>query len=74
MLNIQIRHIDGSLNEYSEKESILRDLKILQEQGYEGKELINQLISDDWAAPPTSLKLSGTDANGAGINIEIFYE
>jgi hypothetical protein len=37
----------------------LSELSSLQAQGFSGKELIQCLLTDDWAAPPLMVDISG---------------
>lgn len=39
------------LSEWEEDEAIIDTLNELMALGYEGKELVNQLLTDDWGAP-----------------------
>ena len=55
MIQVSIRFVDGGFQEYSESTDFLSRLTELQNQGYEGRELINTLITDDWGAPPLSV-------------------
>jgi hypothetical protein len=49
-------------------------LERLEREGYKGKHLINEWITDDWAAPPIRLKLTGTLTDGRRIDRTIGYD
>lgn len=73
MVQVTIRFVDRSLQEYSESSDIGSRALELQKQGYEGKELINALISDDWGPPPSSVHIKGKLPNGSEIDLQIPY-
>ena len=68
MIQITIRCVDGSLQEFTETKEFLLRLSELKDQGYEGKSLIDRLITDDWAAPPVFVEVKGSE-----INLKIPY-
>ncbi len=73
MIQVSIKLVDGGLQELTEEDEFICQLEILQNQGYEGKELIHQLLTDDWGAPPVYVDISGTTSNGSVVNIRIPY-
>lgn len=74
MIRITIRFVDGGLQEFTESSDFLYRLTKLQDQGYEGKELINNLITDDWGPPPLSVQINGKNPNGSKIDLLIPYK
>jgi hypothetical protein len=46
----------------------------LREDGFEGKELIHELLTDDWGPPPTGIYLKGTLDDGTDVDLYIPYE
>jgi len=68
MIRVTIRFVDGSLQEYTETKDFLLRLSELKEQGYEGKDLVNRLITDDWGAPPVFVQIKGSE-----IDLQIPY-
>jgi hypothetical protein len=74
MIQVSIRLIDGSLDEYSESDEFISTLHSLQDQGYTGKLLIHQLITDDWGAPPIVVDISGVTSTGINVKVKIPYE
>jgi hypothetical protein len=74
MVNISIYFVDGSMSEYEENDLFILQLRKLQNNGFQGKSLINTLISDDWGAPPSSVILKGKLSDGSEINESIRYE
>ena len=73
MIKISIRFVNGSLQEYPESKELLSRFTKLQKQGYEGKELINTLITDDWGVPPLSVEIVGKAPDGSDVNLQIYY-
>lgn len=73
-LTIDIRFADGSFQQFSESEQLLNQLSNLEAQCFEGKEIIDRLFGDDWAAPPTFIKISGKLINGSMANYSISYD
>lgn len=65
---------DGSMSEYEENNFFILQLRKLQNNGYQGKSLIDALISDDLGAPPSSVILKGKLNDGSEINESILYE
>ena len=58
-LSITVRTVDGGAH----------DLEYVT-----GRELINEMVSDDWGAPPTSLVFRGVAESGSRISITIGYD
>ena len=52
----------------------LQKLRQLESEGYQGKSLIDTLISDDWGAPPRGVLLKGILSNGQKIDENIRYD
>jgi hypothetical protein len=73
MINVTIRFVDGSLKEFKKDDSFLAQLKALQNEGYEGKQLINELITDDWGPPPVIIEIKGKKTDGSSVNLTIPY-
>jgi hypothetical protein len=74
MVQVSIRFVDGGFQEYSESSDFLLRLTELQNQGHEGRALINALISDDWGAPPLCVQIKGKGLNGSEIDLQITYD
>ena len=73
MIEVSIKLVDGGLQEYTEGDCFVSRLDSLQRQGYEGKKLVHELITDDWGAPPIYVDITGTTSKGTAINIRIPY-
>lgn len=67
-IHVSVRLIDGGLQEFHEGPAFLVRLRSLQARGIEGRELIHQLLTDDWAAPPTVVIISGIAPDGRRID------
>ncbi|BCV58979.1 hypothetical protein [Shewanella algae] len=74
MILVSISLVDGGLQEFEESDSFLQRLDQLKSEGYEGKSLIHELITDDWGAPPLYVKISGKTSQGQEINEHIPYQ
>lgn len=72
-IKVSIRLVDGGLQEYDESQFFLQKMHSLQSQGFKGKQLIHYLITDDWGAPPTVVKISGKDSDGKSFEVRIPY-
>ncbi|MEA3487387.1 MAG: hypothetical protein U9R20_06995 [Thermodesulfobacteriota bacterium] len=68
MIQVTIRFVDGSLHEFTETKDFLLRLSDLKEQGYEGKDLVNRLITDDWSVPPLFVQIKDSE-----IDLQIPY-
>ena len=55
---ISVRTVDGGVQDVTEDS---------------GKELIHQLVSNDWAAPPTALEIVATTDDGQKVRITVPY-
>ena len=73
MIKISIRFVDDGYEEYSEPDSFFRQYQELKCQGYEGKALVHELLTDDWGAPPLFVNLSGKLEDGTDIDETISY-
>jgi hypothetical protein len=67
MVRVSVSAIDGSLQEWDEADDIVTRLLVLQRDGLRGRALVDQLITDDWAAPPLTVKISGTTLTGVVV-------
>ena len=74
MIKIIVRLVDGGLQEFTENDLFITRLHALQVAGYKGKELIHELITDDWGVPPLNIEITGTTSEGKNINESIPYE
>ena len=63
-VTVSIHLVNGGLQEFRERPGFLERLRVLQARGVEGKALIGQLITDDWAAPPRVVIISGVGPDG----------
>lgn len=73
VLRVTTRHVDGSMCEFDVGQELLDALRDLQAQGLEGKRLIHQLLTDDWAAPPVLVDITGIDDAGQVVEVRIPY-
>jgi hypothetical protein len=73
-VTVSIRLIDGGFHEYTTGTAILEELRAFEQQGLSGRSLIDNLISDDWGAPPTSVTISGKDEDGKDFVQSISYD
>lgn len=73
-ITVSIRLINGGFHEFTKGPEILQKFKSLQLEGYSGRPLIDNLITDDWGAPPVVVTISGTDENGNKVVHTIPYE
>ncbi len=67
-IHVSVQLVDGGLQEFQEGPAFLVRLRALQARGVEGKQLIHQLLSDDWAAPPTVVIIAGKGTDGRPID------
>ena len=74
MIQVSISLVDGGLQEFEESDSFVLRLDQLRSQGYEGRSLIHELITDDWGAPPVYVKISGKTSKGQEVNEHIPYQ
>ena len=72
-IKVSIRLADGGLQEFNRDSDFLQQLRSLQSQGFSGKQLVHRLLTDDWAAPPTVIEISGMDSEGKNFEIRIPY-
>jgi hypothetical protein len=56
---VKIHFANGDFQEFTKGPEFLSELSSLQAQGFSGKELIQCLLTDDWAAPPLMVDISG---------------
>lgn len=73
MVKVTTKCVDGSMSEYIDDMSLIEKLFRLKEDGYEGRELIEELFTDDWGAPPTLIEIEWTDDHGAKQSEVICY-
>ena len=68
-----VNRVDGSQLDIEGDPRDIARLQQLRIEGYEGRELIDALITDDWGAPPTTVVISIALANGATETVVIEY-
>jgi hypothetical protein len=73
-LRVVARLVDGGEHDFSYGQEFLNRLADLEARGYNGKELIHALITDDWAAPPVVVTVDGTDADGRQVQRVLPYD
>ncbi len=72
-LTAKVRHVDGSLSEFPLSLSYLGKLHRLQAQGLKGKDLVDELLTNDWDAPPLVVDLFDQQLDGTPVRIKIPY-
>lgn len=72
-ISIVVSHVDGSQSDLEYPESLLGRLRELREQGFSGKRLVHELLTDDWGAPPRFVRISGM-SRGKVVDEVIPYE
>ena len=73
MIKVEIRLADGAYHEFAGDPELYNKLLALQAGGFQGKELIDQLLANDWSAPPTVVTIYGTDPAGKSFRHFIPY-
>ncbi|MBT9462532.1 hypothetical protein [Hydrogenophaga sp.] len=71
-VKVSIVYADDSYSEEYFEIGVLAKHDRLIHQGKTGKQLIDELITDDWAAPPRKVTLTFQGATGQQM-IELFY-
>jgi len=56
---VKIHFANGDFQEFTKGPEFLSELSSLQAQGLSGKDLIQCLLTDDWAAPPLVVEITG---------------
>ncbi len=74
MLEVSLFTVDGGLQEFNAKNSIIAKLSALRRDDCKGKELIHALFTDDWGAPLVGVKIRGTLDDGTLVDEYIPYE
>ena len=74
MLKIEIHLVNGGLLDLEESDSFWHRLVDLQKCGFAGKELIHELISDDWGPPPRLVCIQGSLIDGTKIDVTLPYD
>ena len=73
-VKVDIRLADGGAQDWHEGPEFLARLAAPGARGVAGKELIHQLITDDWAAPPVIVTISWVDPSGHARKRQIEYD
>jgi len=74
MLKVSVSTVDGGLQEFNEPDSIITKLSALRHDGYEGKQLVHELLTDDWGPPPVGVRIRGKLKDGTCIDEYIPYK
>jgi hypothetical protein len=73
-VKVYVKFADGGARDWQTPQQILATYSKLHGDGLSGKKLIDELFSDDWAAPPQLVVLSWTNSDGQSSEIVIPYE
>jgi hypothetical protein len=68
MLKVEVSLADGGAMDWAVPDATYTRLLELRRDGWEGRELIDTLLTDDWAAPPSGVRLVGTLKDGTEID------
>jgi hypothetical protein len=68
MLKVEVSLVDGGAMDWSVDDSVYRRLLELRNDGLEGRDLVDSLLTDDWGAPPTGVRLAGMLEDGTKID------
>lgn len=69
-----VTRVDGSQQLIEGESDDLRRFRDLTAQGYTGRRLLDELITDDWGAPPAFVVISTHPAGGSPIAISVRYD
>lgn len=73
-VNVTIEFVDGSRSEAQYGPALMERYSELLAQGLGGRRLVNELLTDDWGPPPTSVTLAGIGADAKPFKIRIACE
>ncbi len=75
-LMLEVHLVNGGIEDIpvDNAEKFLLKLKRLREMGYHGKQLVNELISDDWGPPPVIIVVKGKLHSGKSVNFTLTYD
>ena len=73
-VNVTIEFVDGSRSEAQYGPALMDRYRELLAQKLDGRRLVNELLTDDWGTPPTSLTLAGIAADAKPFKIHIACE
>ncbi len=73
-LEIETSLVDGGMLDATADDSFVARYRKLVAEGYAGKHLVHELLTDDWGAPPRSVRIFGTMDTGEIVNILIPYD
>ena len=76
ILRLEVHTVDGGLLDIPEynPDTFMKRLKALRQAGLTGKQLVNELITDDWGAPPSVVVVKGRFTDGEEFNFTLPYE
>lgn len=74
MIRVRVQTVDGGLKEWDEEDAFVERLRRLRRLGFDGKSLVHTLITDDWGAPPTHIRVEGRLQDGSTVKESITYE
>jgi hypothetical protein len=68
MLKVEIALANGSAMDLAEDDRFYEKLLRLRYDEFEGRQLVDELISDDWGAPPIGVRITGELSDGTVID------
>ncbi len=73
MLNVFIQFVDGGSTSWDESDDLYSRYKTAIANGLEGRSLVHEVLTDDWAAPPLGIYITGTTATGETVDLVLDY-
>jgi hypothetical protein len=58
LFQVTARLVDGGILDFEGGPALLDRLRRLQAEGYSGKRLIHEWLTDDWGAPPNVVEIT----------------
>jgi hypothetical protein len=73
MIDVEIHFVNGDLQTLKKDDIFIQRLHALTGHGLTGKELIHELLTDDWGKPLCAVHIMGQISTGEEINVVIPY-
>jgi hypothetical protein len=73
VVKVSISFVNGEYREYYDSYKLIERYDVLLQEGLLGKQLVHELLTDDWGPPPVGVRLEGRRKDNRDFHAHIEY-
>lgn len=74
LVKVHVRVVNGRAWDFEMPWSFVVQARAMQARGVEDWRIVNELITDDWGAPPLVVEVTGTGPDGKPVALTLRYD